>query len=147
MGVGGLTTRRRLGIRLLASTVRFGVTLAGMRLFAVTLLVFAVVASSASAATLTKREARWEARHFVKERVNEREFSWVTYWHVEPAYKCARVTDRVVECDFDMVDESDVDGDGYEWGCADTVRVRESRRFDWASYSSSPDCGYYYSDE
>lgn len=117
-----------------------------MRVLAVTVVVLFAMTATATAATLTKREARGQAKHFVSERVNEREFSWVTFWQVEPAYRCARITDRVVKCDFDLVDETDLDEYGYEWGCADTVRVRETRRYYWASFSLSPDCGYYYSE-
>ena len=104
------------------------------------------VPATASASYLYKSEARSEAKHFVKERVNQRKWSWATWWWVEPATKCSRRTSSVVECDFQLVDEEDVDEDGTYYGCEDTVRIRETPRYYYATYPFNADCDYGWTD-
>lgn len=111
---------------------------------ALTITLLLPATASATTVSLSKREARREAVYFVKERANERDWSWATWYDVEPAYKCSRTNARIVWCDFDLVDETDMDDDGYVYGCADSVRIRETRTHYYAKFSPNPDCGYYW---
>jgi hypothetical protein len=120
-----------------------------MRRLLIVVMAVALLAATPSVAHayyLSKSEARAEAKHFVREHVKKRAWSWATYWSVERAYKCSRATPSIVECDFQMVDEEDVDEDGSYYGCDDTVRVRATRRWFYATYPYDADCGYNWTD-
>lgn len=102
--------------------------------------------ATADAITLGKREARAVALDILEERFNERRFNWVTWWDVEPARKCSRRGPRTMLCDFQYIDENDVDEEGYMYGCEDTIRVRESSESYWYSFPQRPDCGYWWTE-